>query len=228
MKELRETPQVETLERVQLRSVWFHEATSFTPWLALHIDLLGTCIGAQLEVQGKEKSIGIFRADIIAKDTITDEVVLIENQIERTDHSHLGQLLTYAAGVQAITIVWVACEFCDEHRAALDWLNEITNDGVRFFGMEIELWRIGDSAPAPRFNVVCKPNNWKKAVISQTKREIRAQAIRIEDQIRTLHKTAPIHSLSARKIAELVGCSPQTALTWKEKIISEEKRALNA
>jgi len=85
--------------------------------------------------------------------------VLVENELERTDHNHLGQLMTYAAGLGAVTIVWISDRSIDEHRAALDWLNEITNEHVNFFGLEVELWRIGDSALAPKFNVVSKPND---------------------------------------------------------------------
>ena len=95
-------------------------------------------------------------------DTVSGRTVLIENQLERTDHSHLGQLLTYAAGLDAIVIVWIAQRFTDEHRAAVDWLNRITDDSVSFFGLEIELWRIGNSPPAPKFNMVAKPNEWTK------------------------------------------------------------------
>lgn len=90
--------------------------------------------------------LGPFRADILSKDTVNNQWVLIENQIERTDHTHLGQLLTYASGLKAVIIVWIARRFTDEHRAALDWLNEITDSRVNFFGLEIELWRIGDSS----------------------------------------------------------------------------------
>jgi hypothetical protein len=96
--------------------------------------------------------------------------VLIENQLERTDHTHLGQLLTYAAGLSAVTIVWVAEAFTEEHRATLDWLNEITEDRFNFFGLEIELWRIGDSPVAPKFNIVSKPNDWSKTVLDAAKR----------------------------------------------------------
>ncbi len=105
---------------------------------------------------------GPFRADILCKDTATDHWVLIENQLERTDHTHLGQLLTYAAGLQAVTIVWIAQRFTDEHRAALDWLNDVTDEGIAFFGLEVELWRIGDSPVAPKFNIVSSPNEWTK------------------------------------------------------------------
>jgi hypothetical protein len=87
-----------------------------------------------------------------------------ENQIEKTDHKHLGQILTYAAGLKASTIVWISAQFCEDHRAALDWLNQLTDESVRFFGLEIELWKIGDSPAAPRFNIVCQPNDWENTV----------------------------------------------------------------
>jgi hypothetical protein len=129
------------LERADLREVWLSEAGDFTPWLAReeNVALLGDAIGLELEVEAQEKDVGPFRADILCKDTATANWVLVENQLERTDHGHLGQLLTYAAGLQAVTIVWIAQRFTEEHRAALDWLNEITDDRFNFFGLEIEL-----------------------------------------------------------------------------------------
>lgn len=154
------------LVRVDLREVWLSETTDFTPWLAQeqNIAILSDAIGIDLEVEAQEKEVGPFRADILCKDTATSNWVLVENQLERTDHSHLGQLLTYAAGLQAVGIVWVAERFTEEHRAALDWLNEITDDRFNFLALEIELWRIGESPIAPKFNVVCKPNDWSKTV----------------------------------------------------------------
>src|SRR4029077_17139393 len=104
------------------------------------------------------------RADILCKDLDTNNWVLIENQLERTDHIHLGQLLTYASGLEAVTIVWIASKFTEEHRATLDWLNRITDESFRFFGLEVELWRIGDSPAAPKFNMVFKPNDWSQSV----------------------------------------------------------------
>ena len=153
------------LEKIDdLRDVWKSEATDFTPWLAQNLALLGDAIGLDLELEGQELGVGPFRADILCKDTTSSAWVLIENQLERTDHTHLGQLMTYAAGLDAATIVWVAQRFTDEHRAALDWLNRITADGFHFFGLEVELWKIGESAIAPKFNVICKPNDWAKSV----------------------------------------------------------------
>ena len=154
------------LTKVPPRKFWEDEEVDFTPWLAdeENIGLLGETIGVELEVEAQERNVGPFRADILCKDTVTDSWVLIENQLERTNHTHLGQLLTYAAGLDAVTVVWIAERFTDEHRAALDWLNQITPQEFSFFGLEIELWRIGDSPMAPKFNVVSHPNDWTKTV----------------------------------------------------------------
>ncbi|MBB4391756.1 DUF4268 domain-containing protein [Bradyrhizobium sp. ERR14] len=154
------------LERVDLRDIWISEATSFTPWLAKpeNMAVLGETLNIDLELEAQERSVGPFRADLLCKDLDTDRWVLIENQLERTDHTHLGQLLTYASGLDAVTIVWIAARFTEEHRSTLDWLNKITNDSFRFFGLEVELWRIGSSPAAPKFNIVSKPNEWSHSV----------------------------------------------------------------
>lgn len=156
------------LERVDLRQIWTTEATEFTPWLARpeNLSVLGETLGIDLELEAQEKAVGPFRADILCKDIGTDSWVLVENQLERTDHTHLGQLLTYASGLEAVTIVWIAARFTDEHRSTLDWLNKITDESFRFFGLEVELWRIGDSPAAPKFNIISKPNDWSRAVAS--------------------------------------------------------------
>jgi hypothetical protein len=117
-----------------------------------------------LDLEAQEKDVGPFRADILCKDTATDSWVLIENQLERTDHCHLGQLITYAAGLDAVTIVWITERFTEEHRAALDWLNERTDEKINFFGLEVELWRIGDSPLAPKFNIISQPNEWSRTI----------------------------------------------------------------
>lgn len=158
------------LEKVDLRAYWQREDTDFTPWLGQeeNITLLGETIEMELEVQEQEASVGPFRADILCRNTSDNSVVLIENQLGRTDHSHLGQILTYAAGLDAVAVIWVVERFTEEHRAALDWLNRITDDEFHFFGIEIELWRIGDSPPAPKFNLVAKPNDWSKTVREAT------------------------------------------------------------
>lgn len=159
-------PSFGKLEPVDIREGWPNEAANFTPWLAEeeNISLLGQAIGIELELEGTERTVGSFSADILCKDTRTGAWVLVENQLERTDHTHLGQILTYAAGLDAVTIVWIAAPFRDEHQAALHWLNEITDERINFFGLEIELWRIGESLAAPKFNIVVAPNDWSKSI----------------------------------------------------------------
>lgn len=156
------------LQPVDLRTFWQDEARHFTPWLALpeNLKFLGEAIGIELEFEATESRVGIFKADIVAKEVGTDDRVIIENQLDRTDHDHLGKLLTYAAGLGAKTVVWVAEQISDDHRRALDWLNEITGETFSFFALEIELWRINDSDPAPKFNLVCRPNDWAKSLTS--------------------------------------------------------------
>ena len=153
------------LERVDLRATWPSEDGDFTPWLAQeeNLAILGETLGIELELEAQEKSVGPFRADILCKDD-SGNWVLIENQLERTDHTHLGQLLTYASGLEAVTIIWIAKQFTEEHRSTLDWLNRITDEKFHFFGVEVELWRIGNSPSAPKFNMVCKPNDWSRSV----------------------------------------------------------------
>ena len=162
------------LERItELRTIWSSEAIDFTPWLgrAENLDVLGNTLGIEISLEAQERRVGPFRADILCRDLGTGSWVLVENQLERTDHGHLGQLLTYAAGLEAVTIVWIAASFTDEHRATLDWLNKITDQSFRFFGVEIELWRIGSSPIAPRFNIIAKPNGWTRS-IAEAKRAI--------------------------------------------------------
>lgn len=153
-------------EKVAIRAVWAREDTHFTTWLAKEDNLLQLAeeLNIGLEFIAQEEKVGPFNADILCRDTATEKYVVIENQFGKTDHSHLGQVLTYASGLNALTIIWIAEKFGDEHRATLDWLNSVTDETVQFFGVEIELYRIGNSAPAPRFNIVSKPNNWSKAI----------------------------------------------------------------
>jgi hypothetical protein len=146
------------------RVVWISEAADFTPWLAENIDVLADELGMTLTVIQTEVAVGGFRLDIRAEDG-DGRTVIIENQLERTDHSHLGQCLVYAAGLEAATVIWVSPAFRDEFRRALDWLNERTDTGVQFFGVEVGVVQIGEDGPrAPVFNVVSRPNDWQKQV----------------------------------------------------------------
>ena len=181
------------LEKLDLRTYWKKEATDFTPWLAQeeNIQLLSETIGIELEVQSREESVGPFSADILCKDTINDHFVLIENQLEKTDHTHLGQLMTYAAGLDAVTIIWIAQKFTEEHRATLDWLNKITDDTFTF-SEQNKLYKIGDSLPAPMFNIVSKPNDWtkqvKRSTTSQPATDIQLFQQNIGKDLRTLQR----------------------------------------
>ena len=163
-------PLLGNLEKVDLRKIWKSESSEFTPWLAKEENLrkLGEALNIRSGIGITGEKCWSVSADILCKDVNSQQWVLIENQIERTDHNHLGQLMTYAAGLKAVIIIWIAREFTDEHRAALDWLNEITTDEINFFGIEIELWKIGDSPVAPKFNVVSKPNEWTHSVSQAT------------------------------------------------------------
>ena len=170
------------ITKVDLRDCWQNEATDFTPWLATedNMSLLADALGMnELEVKAQEEHVGPFRADILCVDSGTDKLVLVENQLEKTDHNHLGQILTYAAGLDAVTIIWIAERFTEEHRAAIDWLNRLTDKEFNFFGVEIGLIKIGSSPAAPIFNVIAKPNGWSKDVrtsSSQTSNEKRTEA----------------------------------------------------
>lgn len=192
------------LTRVDLRNIWTSESSDFTPWLAREENLavLGDALGIDLELEAQEKAVGPFRADILCKDIGTGAWVLVENQLERTDHSHLGQLLTYASGLEAVTIVWIAARFTEEHRSTLDWLNKITDESFRFFGLEVELWRIGDSPAAPKFNIVSKPNDWPPKTGSRMARRMSRQAhLRMPDSgVRTAGRV---------RFMFLPGCAPE-------------------
>ncbi len=153
-------------EKVDLREYWKDEARDFTPWLAQedNLELLGETIGLQIELENTEILVGKFRADIIARDVNSERTIIIENQLEKTNHDHLGKIITYASGLGADIIIWICNLVTDEHRNAIDWLNEISNEQIAFFALEIELWKINDSPPAPKFNIVCSPNEWAKTV----------------------------------------------------------------
>lgn len=151
------------LVRVPLREAWKHEAMDFTPWLseAENLATLADALGlGELELVATEHWVGEFKLDILCTDGV--DQVIIENQLEKTNHTHLGQIITYAAGIGAKKVIWVAESFRQEHVAALEFLNQNTTDDLNFFAVEVELWRIGDSPLAPNFEVVVKPNEWAK------------------------------------------------------------------
>ena len=150
------------LSDADLREAWPNEAQNFTPWLFKNMEYLSEVLGIDLEATDREVAVDRFSADIIAKDVRTGDRVLIENQLEYSDHTHLGQILTYLAGLQANSIVWVARGFEDAHLSAIRWLNEHTFSDFSFFAVCLRVVRIGDSPFAPVLEVVEKPNNWER------------------------------------------------------------------
>jgi len=151
------------IESVDIRAVWADEARDLTPWLAENPDLLGEALGMDLEFEGQEVSVGPFSADLLFR-AGDGAAVVVENMINPTDHDHLGKIITYAAGLDAACAVLVAERFRPEHRSALEWLNRHSTDEVSFFGIELEVWKIGDSDPAPRLDVVVQPDEWAREV----------------------------------------------------------------
>ena len=156
--------QLGRLEEVAPREIWRDEARDFTPWLLGNADYLAEVLGLEIELEAREHPVGSFSLDLYGRDVTNGCILIIENQLEPTDHRHLGQLLTYAAGTGARTVVWVSPEFRDEHRRALDFLNSSTaathDSRIRYFGVEVGVVRIADSVPAPRFVVVASPSDW--------------------------------------------------------------------
>ena len=162
---------------IDLREIWKHEARDFSKWLSDEENLKGLsdAIGINIILNELESAVGSFSVDLFASEEGTNRKIIIENQLADTDHDHLGKIITYAAGKSADVVIWIVKRARDEHRQAVEWLNRRTDKDVGFFLVEIELWKIGDSLPAPRFNVVEKPNDWAKAMkaiegLSETKK----------------------------------------------------------
>ena len=192
------TPNLAKIERVDLREAWPNEARDFTPWLAENIAELAEALGMDLELQQMEAAVGGYSLDVLATDLNQNRPVIIENQLETTNHDHLGKLLTYAAGYDANVIVWLTREFRDEHRQALDWLNRRTDGQTQFFGVVVELFRIGNSPYAPHFKLVATPNDWSKEADGKVRTDTLVVSVRSEryreffqpliDTLRETHK----------------------------------------
>ncbi len=154
------------LSKKNLREVWPHEATDFTPWLAENLALLGDELNINLEGVVTELSAGKYSADIVADVTGNGGKAIIENQLESTDHKHLGQIITYASAFDAKFILWVVADYNEEHKQAIDWLNRHIDDEIKFFLIQMEIYQIDDSKPAPKFTVICEPNEWARVAKS--------------------------------------------------------------
>lgn len=151
-------PELGKLETVSLRAIWPDEARNFTPWLAENLAQLGAELEMNLALVAQEVPAGRFKLDVLARDTDFDVMVAIENQLEPTDHNHLGQLLTYAGSHDVRRLIWVSPDFLPEHRAALEWLNRWTDDEIEVYGVTVTAVRIGDSLTAPVFNKIVSPS----------------------------------------------------------------------
>lgn len=169
---------LDKLEEVALRKIWPQEAQDFSKWLASEegLNLLSETIKVNFSSADREERIGAFSCDILGVETETNKKIVIENQLEKTDHDHLGKIITYSAGSDASIVIWIFREIQEEHRQAIDWLNDITNEDISFFALGIRLYKIGNSNPAPKFELICKPNIFGKASkrtsdISETQRK---------------------------------------------------------
>lgn len=172
---------MQTLGKIEqiadLRTIWPHEAHDFSAWLSKeeNLTLLSDTVGMEIVLEERESSVGDFSVDLFAAEGETDRKIIIENQLEDTNHDHLGKIITYASGKDAEVIIWIVKRARDEHKQAVEWLNQHTDEKIGFFLLEIELWKIGDSLPAPKFNVVERPNDWAKTLkaaegLSETKK----------------------------------------------------------
>ena len=152
------------LKRFSLQEFWGEDLEKFSSWLIQEeiLEMVGEAIDVELAPANVDMSGGVLKGGVIAKNVKNDACVIIQGQLSGITHSDFGKLITYAAGLDAAIVVWVASKISDEHRKAFDWLNNMSRDDISFYGAELELWRIDDSAPAPNFNLVCQPNQWAR------------------------------------------------------------------
>ncbi len=202
------------LDRVELRSIWPDEARNFTPWLSENIDRLAEVLGMDLELIDVEASVGDFAVDILARDLGTGYDVVIENQFGSTNHDHLGKIITYAAGFEAGTVVWLSETIREEHREAIEWLNERTDHNTQFFAILVELIRVDDSKPAFNLRPVVFPNEWKRARVSRKERSVSPRAEKYRNYFQVLLDDLRVaHRFTNAKVAQ-----PQSWYTFTSSI----------
>lgn len=213
------------LERLNLREVWANEATNFTTWLERHLDILSEHIGIDLSALEREKSVGSFSADIYAEGPNGDTVV-IENQLEKTDHDHLGKLVTYLSNLEAKTAIWITSDPRPEHATAINWLNEIAPLDVSFFLVKVEAYKIGDSEPAPLFTTICGPSSEAK-IVGKQKQELAGRYLKrlgfwTELLEKAKSKTNLHSNISPSKDNWIMAGAGKSGMGWLYSIIMDE------
>lgn len=156
------------IKKVNLQEVFSDEARKFTPWLEKNISQLSEAVGLEIIDIKREVKVGDFNADLMGFEANSEDKIIIENQLKPTNHDHLGKLITYASGMGAKYVIWVARKMREEHQKALEWLNEITANDISFFGVEVEIIKIDNSNPAVNFKLVIEPNAWGREVKQTT------------------------------------------------------------
>ncbi|MDI3477786.1 MAG: hypothetical protein PWQ59_1311 [Thermoanaerobacterium sp.] len=189
------------LKKINPRNIWPNEARDFTPWIAEHLEELGEALGMDFELTKQEAAVGDFSLDILANDLGRSRPVIIENQLTQTDHDHLGKLITYASGYDAGVIIWIAETIREEHRQALQWLNERTDEKTDFFGVTVEVIQIDNSLPAYNFKAVVFPNEWQKSTRKTTTEQTTEKMERYREYFQLLIDTLRqnYHFTNARK-----------------------------
>lgn len=187
-------PELGRLEQVPVREAWADEARDFTPWLLANADRLSEALNMDLDLKQSEHPVGDFSLDLIGEDAVTGQRVIIENQLERSDHRHLGQLLTYAGGTEPAVVIWLAQSFRDEHVSALNWLNSSTSSSIGFFAVQVDVFRIGDSILAPQFTVVVQPNEWQRTLKQRSEAEVAPRKLLYQEFWQTvIDRIAEVH-----------------------------------
>ena len=182
-----------TIQNISLKALWPGESTHFTPWLAQNLDVLGSKLGMDLELESTETSAGDFSADIVARDLSTNKLVVIENQYGGTDHKHLGQLITYASVLKAGSVVWIAETIRPEHKSAMDFLNQNLKESLSLYAVEASAIRIDESKPAFFFTLVSMPSEASVSEVlpqqlSETRERYRTYFQGLIDDLRETHK----------------------------------------
>lgn len=197
------------IQYLKLSDVWKNEATNFTPWIAEKVGEIGDLLGYEFEHIQREAPVGDFSLDILAKDLGTNRIVVIENQYGKTDHDHLGKLLTYTAGYEAKIVIIISEEFRDEHKKALEWLNENTVNDVEFYGISVTLLKVDESKPAYKFNIVVAPNDWQKNSLLSTKTQVSEKSEKYRQFFQTV-----LDELRERKFSNAQKAQPQNWYTF--------------